>query len=247
MTRPHAADFPWLGPEDHFEFPDCSAEDAGDIVAVGGNLSPGMLLSAYRQGIFPWFDDKDPILWWCPDPRCVLYLDELHVSRSMKRVLGRGAFTFSLDRAFGEVIRSCATVNRRGQSGTWITNDIQQGYRRLHELGQVHSCEAWQDGELVGGLYGVAIGRMFFGESMFSLQPNASKAALVTLVRFLTAKGYDILDAQQETAHMISMGARAIPRAEFLEAVSLRVLQPGLTGPWADLLREDGQPESISI
>lgn len=205
-------------------------------MGVGGNLSPGMLLSAYRQGVFPWFNPEDPILWWCPDPRFVIFFEELHVSRSMRRVMRRGEFTLSLDTDFAGVIHACATTPRPGQRGTWITEDMELAYRRLHELGYAHSCEAWSRGELVGGIYGVAIGRMFFGESMFSRTSNASKAALIALCRFLERTGYRLMDAQLHTPHVERMGGREIPRERFLSVVHDAVALPTMLGSWAGML-----------
>ncbi len=237
MIRPRTGGFPWLGPADHYQFPDCESADADGMIGVGGNLSPGMLLSAYRQGVFPWFNPEDPVIWWCPDPRFVLYFDEIHVSRSMARLLRRGRFRFTLDEAFGSVIHDCAVAPRRGQTGTWITEEMELGYRRLHELGFAHSCEVWNGDQLVGGLYGVSVGRMFFGESMFSQEDNASKAALIALSMFLREHGFDVMDAQLHTPHVERMGGRAIPRNEFLQIMEERTRRPGLSGSWADLFK----------
>ena len=237
MIQRHSGGFPWLGPEDHYEFPDCESADADGVIGVGGNLSPGMLLSAYRRGIFPWFNPDDPIIWWCPDPRFVLFFDEIHVSRSMARLLRQGSFRFTLDEAFEGVIHACAVTPRRGQVGTWITEDMELGYRRLRELGFAHSCEVWNGDQLVGGLYGVCIGRMFFGESMFSHEDNASKAALITLSGFLREQEFDMMDTQLHTPHVERMGGRAIPRSEFLQIVRERVERPALNGSWADLFK----------
>jgi leucyl/phenylalanyl-tRNA--protein transferase len=193
-----------------------------------------MLLSAYRQGIFPWFGDDEPVVWWSPDPRLVLFTDQVHVSRSMQKLMRQHRFQVSSDTDFTAVIRLCARTPRAGQRGTWITEDMELAYRTLHELGFAHSVEVRRGNELAGGLYGLSIGRMFFGESMFSLVPNASKAALILLCRFLSGNGFDVIDAQQQTAHMERMGGRAIPRAEFLTMVSERVERPGLSGPWSE-------------
>ncbi|MFW5788480.1 MAG: leucyl/phenylalanyl-tRNA--protein transferase [Spirochaetota bacterium] len=204
------------------------------IVGVGGNLSPGMLLSAYRQGVFPWFNPGDPILWWSPDPRFVVFFEELHVSRSMRRTLRRGEFTLSMDESFADVIHGCATTPRPGQRGTWITGDMEEAYVRIHELGLAHSCEAWRDDVLVGGIYGVALGRVFFGESMFSRASNASKAALVTLCRFLDAHGFHFMDAQLHTPHVERMGGREIARPEFLRRLDRALALPTLRGSWGE-------------
>ncbi|MFP4113293.1 MAG: leucyl/phenylalanyl-tRNA--protein transferase [Spirochaetales bacterium] len=205
-------------------------------MGVGGNLSPGLLLSAYRQGIFPWFNDRDPILWWCPDPRFVIFFNDLHVSRSMAGVLRRGEFRLSLDEDFAGVIHACATTPRPGQRGTWITSDMQSAYRKLHELGYAHSCEAWKGDELVGGMYGVSLGAAFFGESMFSHASNASKATLITLCRFLDRNGFHFLDAQVHTPHVQRMGGREIPRAEFLRRLESALRADTLRGSWSGRL-----------
>lgn len=236
VIRSGVGGFPWLGPEECYVFPDLETTDSEGIVGVGGNLSPGMLLSAYRQGVFPWFNIEDPIIWWCPDPRFVLYLDEVHVSRSMARLLRQGRFRLTLDEAFGRVIHACAVTPRRGQRGTWITEEMELGYRRLHEFGYAHSCEVWNGDILVGGIYGVSIGRMFFGESMFSHEDNASKVALITLSRFLRAHEFDVMDVQFHTPHVERLGGRALPRSEFLRIVADRIERRGVTGSWAELL-----------
>jgi len=238
VNRAHADSFPWLESDDYFTFPDPCTADPSGIVAAGGNLSPGMLVSAYRQGIFPWFSDDDPIIWWSPDPRFVLFSDEIHVSKSMHREMNAGRIELTADEAFPEVIRSCARVSRPGQDGTWITEDMEIAYRRMHELGYAHSIESRCDGELVGGLYGVAIGRMFFGESMFTRIPNASKVALIHLARFLSAHGFDLIDGQQQTRHLRSMGGRPLPREKFLEMVAHRVQLPGIRGKWTTAFAE---------
>ena len=238
MSRTQSG-FPWLEPEDHYEFPDRESADADGIVGIGGNLSPGMLLSAYRQGVFPWFNHDDPIIWWCPDPRFVIYVDEVHVSRSMSRLLRSGKFRCSLDTDFGAVIHACAATPRSGQRGTWITEDMELGYRRLHELGFAHSCEVWDRDNLVGGLYGVAIGRMFFAESMYSHADNASKTALITLARFLGAHGFDLIDSQLHNPHVERMGGREIPRSLFLTMVEERIHQSNLPVSWTDLFCVD--------
>lgn len=238
MDRLHSDGFPWLSVDDHYEFPDCSLASPEGIVGVGGNLSPGMLLSAYRQGVFPWFDENDPVIWWCPDPRFVLLPGEVHVSSSMGKVLRAGRFRYTIDHEFGTVIHLCAASPRKGQRGTWITGDMELAYRRLHELGYAHSCEVWEGDEIVGGLYGVAIGRMFFGESMFSRRSNASKAALIAFCRFLSAHGFDLVDAQQETGHLERMGGRALPREQFLTMVRERVDLPGMHYSWSEMVLE---------
>ena len=207
--------FPRLGERDRFSFRN-PAEADGGLVGVGGNLSPGMLLSAYEQGIFPWFSADDPVLWHSPDPRFVLFPESLHVSRSMAKVLARDYFDLSLDRDFPAVIRACSEADRPGQDGTWITGDMVRSYTELHRLGWVHSCEARLDGRLVGGCYGIRLGAAFFGESMFSFESNASKAAFISLARLLFSDGVRFIDCQVRTDHLGSLGATEIPRTEFL-------------------------------
>ena len=191
---------------------------------AGGDLSPKRLLYAYSRGIFPWYEADSPILWWSPDPRCVLFPERLHVSASLRRVLNSGRFSFSVDSAFSRIIRACAAVPRPGQDGTWLVPDMVEAYERLHVLGHAHSVEVWQDGELAGGLYGVLRGRAFFGESMFHLRPDASKAAVVHLISWLRERDVAVVDCQQTTPHMLRLGAEEIPRREFLAL--LRVLCP---------------------
>jgi len=184
------------------------------LLAVGGDLTPARLLQAYRQGIFPWFNEDDPILWWSPDPRMVLFPAELKVSRSLQKTMRRGQFEVRTDCAFEVVMRACAAP-RQSQSGTWISEQMITAYTELHRQGFAHSVETWREGELVGGLYGVAIGRMFYGESMFSRVTDASKIAFVSLVNRLLADGFGLIDCQMRTAHLASLGAREIPRAAF--------------------------------
>lgn len=186
------------------------------LLAVGGDLSPERLLRAYHQGIFPWYSDGQPLLWWSPDPRLVLSPERVIVSKSMVKVLRRSQFQFSVDRAFGQVIEACAEP-RDGQSGTWITPAMQAAYQELHRLGLAHSAEAWLDGCLVGGLYGVALGRVFFGESMFHRASNASKAAFLHLLGCLRRWNYALVDCQVHTPHLQSLGAGNIPRSRFTQ------------------------------
>ncbi len=208
---------PWLDERDPFPPIERARRFPNGLLCAGGSLSPERLLEAYRQGIFPWFEEGEPILWWSPDPRQVLFVDELHVSKSLRRRLNSGCFRVTRDQDFEAVIRACAAIPRRGQSGTWITTEMIRAYTALHHMGYAHSFETWLGAELVGGLYGVKIGRAFFGESMFSRASDASKVALVHLVRWLQAEGVPLIDCQQETAHTTSLGARPIPRTEFLE------------------------------
>ena len=208
---------PWLGDACTFPDPARALRDPNGLLCAGGDLSAPRLLAAYRRGIFPWYSDETPILWWSPDPRMVLFPREFRITRSLRRTLRSRRFTIRLDTAFAEVIRACAETPRRGQPGTWITQEIQEAYCRLHELGHAHSVEAWRDGRLVGGLYGIAIGRMYYGESMFALESDASKVAAAHLARFLDEKGFAMIDCQMSTPHLASLGARELARGEFLE------------------------------
>lgn len=220
----------WIPPDAAPDsFPDTAhaLRDPDGLLAAGGDLSPARLLAAYRRGIFPWYSPGQPILWWCPDPRAVLFTDRVHVSRRLARVLRQQRFTLSMDRAFGEVVAVCARVPRRGQDSTWITEEMQAAYRILHEQGHAHSVEVWQNETLVGGLYGVAVGRVFFGESMFSRVSDASKIALVSLARQLARWGFPLVDCQVASAHLERLGARGIPRTEFLALLGELCPQPG--------------------
>ncbi|WP_375177166.1 leucyl/phenylalanyl-tRNA--protein transferase [Marinobacter mobilis] len=213
---------PWLDP-DQLWFPpaDEALEDPDGLLALGGDLSPKRLELAYRNGIFPWYSDDQPILWWSPNPRCVLFPEEVHVSRSLRRTLNQNRFRMTADQAFEEVIRVCGESR---VEGTWITDEMKDAYIQLHQLGIAHSIEAWnQDGQLAGGMYGIALGCCFFGESMFSLETNASKVLMVHLAHQLKAWGYDLLDCQVESPHLLSMGARSIPRTDFLSILGASV------------------------
>jgi leucyl/phenylalanyl-tRNA--protein transferase len=207
--------FPYLSKDTLYRFPDPVKAD-GDIVCIGGNLSPGMLLSAYRQGIFPWFNEDEPILWQSPDPRFVIFPQNLHVSTFMRKILKKKQFEISFDRDFHAVISACAAISRRGQHGTWISGGMIDAYTELHRLGSAHSAESWQDGCLVGGCYGVQIGAVFFGESMFSKKSNASKAAFLTFAGQLFANGTAFIDCQVYSDHLASMGGTALSRKDFL-------------------------------
>ena len=231
---------PWLEPGDPFPPVERALREPNGLLAAGGDLSPERLLAAYRRGIFPWFGDEDPLLWWSPDPRMVLFSRELHVARSLRRVLRSGRYTVTFDRAFRGVMDGCAEP-RRDEAGTWITEEMVAAYTSLARLGFAHSVETWRDGSLVGGLYGVAIGRMFYGESMFSRATDASKVALVTLVRQLERWGFELIDCQMSTSHLASLGAREVPRAQFLTQLARLVAQPPVSGPWtvdADLYND---------
>jgi len=205
----------WLRADSVFPPIEAALDEPNGLLAAGGDLSPGRILAAYRRGIFPWFGAGQPILWWSPDPRMVLYVDEFKVSRSLGKRVRRGDFEIRIDTAFNDVIELCAQTPRRGQLGTWITPAIMDAYRELHTEGYGHSVEAWRDDELVGGLYGLALDRMFFGESMFAHETDASKVALVGLVALLRRLGMPLIDCQQETSHLASFGARPIPRRAF--------------------------------
>ncbi|HLK39449.1 MAG TPA: leucyl/phenylalanyl-tRNA--protein transferase [Polyangiaceae bacterium] len=220
-----------LGRELRFPPPE-GAENG--LVAVGGDLSPERLLLAYRLGIFPWYGDGLPILWHSPDPRCVLPVHGLHVGRSLRRVIAKGTYEVRFDSAFEEVIRACKATPRPGQDGTWITDDMERAYVGLHRLGYAHSVEAWEGGELAGGLYGVSLGRMFFGESMFAHRANASKVALVSLAERIASWGFQFIDAQVATPHTLTMGAQDVPRAAFLELLRAELGYPTRRGSWGE-------------
>lgn len=216
------------------EFPplESALRDPDGLLALGGDLSPERLISAYRHGCFPWFQEGQPILWWSPDPRMVLYPAQLHVSRSLRKTRRQGRFAASFDRDFAAVIRACAEP-RSYSDGTWITPAMQAAYLELHRRGIAHSVEVWQDGRLVGGLYGLAIGRLFFGESMFSRTTDASKIGFVALVERLRDCGFALIDCQMHTDHLASFGARAIPRSEFAAQLERYRDQTGAS-PWAE-------------
>jgi leucyl/phenylalanyl-tRNA--protein transferase len=200
---------------DRLPDPDAALREPDGLLAAGGDLEPATLLDAYRRGIFPWFSPGEPILWWSPDPRCVLYPERVHVARSLRKRLRRGEFRVSLDTAFSAVLRACAAP-RRGTRGTWLGPQMRAAYAQLHRLGYAHSLECWRGAELAGGIYGVGIGQVFFGESMFSRVADASKAALVELCVRLQAWDYRLIDCQVANPHLLSMGAETVPRAEFI-------------------------------
>lgn len=196
-------------------FPPVDIADENGLLAIGGDLSPERLLLAYQSGIFPWYNVDEPICWWSPDPRFVLFPGDLKVSNSMRTVLQNGKFRFTVNRAFTEVIQNCKTISRKEQDGTWISPAMKKAYTILHELGYAHSAEAWLDGELVGGLYGIRLGKLFFGESMFSSKTNASKFAFINYVQKLQKENVQLIDCQLHTNHLESLGARMIPRELF--------------------------------
>ncbi len=216
-----------------YVFPDPSEAEDGGLLGVGGDLHPRRLLQAYASGIFPWYNEDQPILWFSPDPRFVLFPQRLHVGRSLKKRIRRGDYRITLDTAFDQVIRGCKLAYRPGQGGTWITPDMEQAYNDLHAHGYAHSVEAWHGGHLVGGLYGVSLGKLFAGESMFALESDASKVALVWLVRQLIDWGFELIDSQVPTDHVERFGGESIPRARYLELVRRLVAHPSRLGPWA--------------
>ena len=201
------------------KFPDVSEADGQGLLAMGGNLEPETLLAAYSRGVFPWFSEGDPILWWCPDPRLVLFPEQFHCSKRLARRLKQKRYRFSWNEAFEEVIRTCAEIPRKGESGTWIIPEMLTAYRRLHELGHAHSVEVWEGSELIGGLYGVLLNRVFFAESMFSKQTDGSKMALARLVERAKCEQWKLIDSQFHTGHLESLGAREISRDKFLSIV----------------------------
>lgn len=216
----------WITPDepaDSFPPVRMALRDPDGLLAVGGDLSPDRLINAYSRGIFPWYNVGQPILWWSPDPRAVLFPRELHVSRSLRRSLKRSRFTFTVNEDFEGVMRACAVTPRRDPAGTWITAEMISAYSTLHGTGHAQSVETWLEGELVGGIYGITLGKVFFGESMFSRVTDASKAALVLLVREMLARDYRLLDCQVASSHLRTLGSRDLPRPEFLELLEEHV------------------------
>ena len=210
----------WLNPEDEKQaFPalDTATDEPNGLLAAGGCLSPNRLINAYRNGIFPWFSDDQPILWWSPDPRLVLRPSDIHISKSLKKFIRKDLYQCTIDKAFNQVIKACSGP-RLNEDGTWITNSMKQAYQDLHDLGVAHSIEVWQDDKLIGGLYGIAIGQVFFGESMFSHKANASKVAFAHLCEKLDQWGYQYIDCQVESEHLISLGAYEVDR-EFFKTI----------------------------
>ena len=211
-------------------FPDPRWATPEGLLAVGGDLSPERLLLAYRNGIFPWYGETQPILWWSPDPRCVLFPQDVYVSRRLARLIRQQRFHLTCNRAFVRVVSACADLRVHNGEATWLISEMQQAYRELHELGFAHSVEAWEGDELVGGLYGVALGRFFFGESMFHRRSNASKVILAQLARYLEREGFSLLDCQVTNPHLLSMGARNISRQDFLDQLAAGELGPDVDG-----------------
>jgi len=223
----------WIEPGAPAEFPDpeLALREPDGLLAAGGDLGAERLLAAYREGIFPWYSEGQPILWWSPDPRAVLFPEHIRITRSLRKTLRSHRYRVSMDTDFAAVIAACAEP-RPGQEGTWITTAMRNAYLQLHRQGAAHSVEVWEDGRLVGGLYGVATGRVFFGESMFTRARDASKVALVHLAGQLQAWGFPLIDCQQTTSHLLTMGAVEIPRRVFLHWVREARQLPGPAGPW---------------
>ena len=221
--------------KERIDFPHPSLSRPDGILAIGGDLLPERLLLAYQMGIFPWYNQGEPIIWWSPDPRFVLFPEELKVSKSMRPYFNQNKFQISYDKAFEEVMRNCAKSVRNGQRGTWITEEMVEGYCKLFDLGFAHSVEVWQEEEMVGGLYGINLGKIFFGESMFTKVSNASKFGFISLVQKLSEHQFILIDCQQETRHLGSLGARPIPRTEFLNILDGNNTKTALSENWGNL------------
>jgi leucyl/phenylalanyl-tRNA--protein transferase len=217
------------------KFPDPRLADDNGLIAQGGQLTPEFLLSAYSQGVFPWFCENEPILWWSPNPRMVLFPEKFKIRKSLRQVINRKTFELRIDTAFRQVITNCSNIPRRDQLETWITKDIIDGYVELHKLGFAHSFESFFNGELVGGLYGISIGNCFFGESMFFTKTDASKVAFYHLVEFAKKNNFTFIDSQQHTGHLNSLGAELIPRTRFLELLESSLQKETLQGKWTNL------------
>ncbi|STQ89956.1 leucyl/phenylalanyl-tRNA--protein transferase [Iodobacter fluviatilis] len=230
---------PWL--DNTLQFPALSLalREPNGLLAAGGDLSPRRVLAAYAEGIFPWFMPGEPILWWSPDPRMVLFPEELHIPKSLDKVLRNRPYDVRFDTAFDRVMQGCAAP-RDGEPATWISDEIRASYGALHRGGWAHSAECWMDGELAGGLYGIAIGKMFYGESMFARKPDASKIAFVHLVRYLHQQGFELIDCQMRTDHLARFGAREILRDEFIERLKRLTPKEHLAGPWTYQYRVEG-------
>ena len=231
---------PWISTSRDFPAVDTARTDPNGLLCTGADLAPETIIAAYSRGIFPWFSDGQPILWWSPDPRMVLFPEEFKISKSLAKTVNRKPFEVRFDSAFSEVISACSEP-RREDGGTWIVPDMRAAYAALHARGVAHSIESWREGKLVGGLYGLALGRIFFGESMFARETDASKVALVALVEKLKHDGFELIDCQQETRHLASFGARPIPRREFVQRLKVLInsQQPNsvwrATGPESDV------------
>ena len=217
---------------DKLVFPSAELAEKDGLLAIGGDLSPARLLLAYHNGIFPWFSEGDPILWWSPSPRLVIFPDEFKIPKRLSRLIRQEKFSVTMDTAFRHVIAACATVDARKGNNTWITKNMITAYGHLHDMGYAHSVECWQDDALSGGLYGISLGGFFFGESMFSLQSNSSKIALVSLVDKMLEWDFDLIDCQMQTTHLEQFGAREIPGPEFQKLLAISMSRPTRTGKW---------------
>ncbi|MDR1662603.1 MAG: leucyl/phenylalanyl-tRNA--protein transferase [Azoarcus sp.] len=240
---------PWLRNTDGFPPPELALREPNGLLCAGGDLTSQRIVRAYINGIFPWYSPGEPILWWSPDPRMALFPGEFRISRTLRKTLRKGGYRVRLDTRFEAVIEACAGTPRPGQAGTWITPEIKAAYVRLHALGYAHSVETWIGEQLAGGLYGIAIGKMFYGESMFARVADASKIAIAHLVRFLGEQGFGLIDCQMRTAHLASLGAREIPRDDFIRCVRTLTAIPPLCGRWpadaaARAWPRAGQPEA---
>lgn len=227
----------WLDPEDtHYEFPyaENALTEPNGLLAIGGDLSPARIVSAYLQGIFPWYSEDQPILWWSPNPRAVLFPEKFKCSRSLNKLIRKNNFSVTFDKNFASVIEQCAKAPRNNQNGTWITDEMQQAYFSLYQAGIAHSVECWQDEQLVGGLYGLALGHVFFGESMFSYKNNASKLAFAHLIDELIKSHYALIDCQVTSEHLLSLGAEEIPRQNFLQLIEQHTAGFMSQGFWLD-------------
>lgn len=225
-----------LNPQE-LSFPDPREGNDEGLIAIGGDLSPERLLFAYSIGLFPWYNEDEPILWWSPNPRFVLFPEDLKIAKSMRPYFNQKKFRVTFDTCFSKVIGECSRINRKGQYGTWITKDIIEAYVHLHHLGYAHSVEVWnKENNLVGGLYGISLGKVFFGESMFALEANASKFGFITLVQQLKQLDFRLIDCQQQTQHLSSLGAKAIDREGFIESLQILTREHTIVGNWNDLL-----------
>jgi len=235
-TGNHQINFGLLSLHPMIEFPDPNLADDDGLVAYGGELSPDYLLSAYSQGIFPWFSENEPILWWSPNPRMVLLPQDFKIRKSLQQVINKGTFELRIDSAFRDVISHCSQIPRPGQDETWITPEMIGAYVKLHQLGYAHSFESYYENQLVGGLYGLSLGNCFFGESMFFTKTDASKVAFYHLVQFAQKHHFSFIDAQQPTDHLKSLGAKPIPRKEFLEMLEFALQKQTIKGSWSELI-----------
>lgn len=224
--------YEWLKAKGDEIFPSVEEADENGLLAYGGELTKELLLIAYARGLFPWYSPGEPILWWCPDPRMILKPEWFHPSKTLRRTVRSGIFTVRVDTCFEEVIYQCARIKRPGQSGTWITPEMERAYCALHNEGFAHSVEVFQEGKLAGGLYGVSLGRVFFGESMFHIIPNASKVAFYFLVELIKKWDFHLIDAQVSTAHLASLGGREVPRKVFLNKLHQALQYPTILGKW---------------